>query len=657
LNLEQLLQRKDLPEDVKHVIREHLEEEQKLQDIKNENWYRSILDNLDEGIVIVDLKGTIIYANKVGSVIFNYPQEQLIGQNLNDFNSCTIVKFAESLAQIRETKKCTSFDLELNQHCRYEYVLEVSSTPYFDSHGEIVTTISIFRDITKRIKVQRELEDNKRLLVNILDLVPHMIFAKNRAGEFILVNKGLAESFGKSVEEIVGRKQIDVHPIRDESAVFLKYDRKVIDENEALTVIVPFTNVHGNKRTLEVSKIPFVLPNGELGVLGIGIDITEQLDVENALRKTRDELADLVETRTKELRDEKLRLETILETTSTGIMFLDHEGNVSLYNRMFEQFWIQLYGKEIPKNMNIFRLKKDEFTSLIVELFNSDDLPPQTIEVSDNLFLQVTVARIQTDEQFIGALVEIRDVTRFLELDKLRKEFVSYVSHELRTPIASITLSAQFLKNHWRELSEINIEKTLGIMKESTEILTMLIEDLLLLSRIEEGQFKLKWKEFELITAINHVIKQLKPNIKAKSIEVVVNTPDKVLFYGDEQRIEQIFRIFIDNAIKFSEDNSSITIIVVDNYVGKYNQKKQDGVLIQIIDEGIGIKKEDIPHLFKRFYRTEEARSYPGSGLGLSIAKEMINLHEGEVFVESEYEVGSIFSIFLPRNKSRPEIQ
>ena len=120
---------------------------------------------------------------------------------------------------------------------------------------------------------------------------------------------------------------------------------------------------------------------------------------------------------------------------------------------------------------------------------------------------------------------------------------------------------------------------------------------------------------------------------------------------GDLKRIAQIFRIFIDNAIKYSNERSIVKIKAFNNYKGELNPNSIDGVLIQFIDNGIGIRKEDIPNLFKKYFRTKDAINFPGTGLGLSIAETLTRAHKGEIFVESEYGKGTTFSIFLPRLK------
>ncbi|MCK4875932.1 MAG: HAMP domain-containing histidine kinase, partial [Sulfurimonas sp.] len=143
------------------------------------------------------------------------------------------------------------------------------------------------------------------------------------------------------------------------------------------------------------------------------------------------------------------------------------------------------------------------------------------------------------------------------------------------------------------------------------------------------------------------------PGQKEKNMTIELDVDDQIELYGDPKRIGQVFRIFIDNAIKYSYENSIILIRATDHYNGNFNIKypNNDGVLFQFVDNGRGIKKEDLPNLFKRYFRSDDVSDIPGTGLGLFIAKEFTELHKGAVYAESNYKKGSTFSVFFPRLK------
>jgi len=134
-----------------------------------------------------------------------------------------------------------------------------------------------------------------------------------------------------------------------------------------------------------------------------------------------------------------------------------------------------------------------------------------------------------------------------------------------------------------------------------------------------------------------------------KNITFKVDVSEYIKLFGDSKKVDQIFRIFIDNAIKYSRESNIVEIKAIDHYKGKYNPNAKDGVLFQFEDNGIGISEKEIPSIFQRFYRSERVTDIPGTGLGLPIAKELIELHSGAVFVESRYAKGTIFYVFLPR--------
>ena len=241
------------------------------------------------------------------------------------------------------------------------------------------------------------------------------------------------------------------------------------------------------------------------------------------------------------------------------------------------------------------------------------------------------------------------DITDRKEAEESLERFVSTVSHELRTPISVLTMSIEFLENHTDNINpEVERKLREGISR-NIYLLKDLIEDILTLSRIDEGKAKLIWIEYKPSIIIDDILALMEPIGKEKDIIFIRDISEEIKLYGDDKKIDQIFRIFINNAIKYSREQNIIEIKAIDHYKGKYNANERDGVLFQIKDEGIGISEKDLSLLFQRFFRSEQVIDIPGTGLGLSIAKELIMLHSGEVYVESDYGHGTSFYIFLPR--------
>ena len=241
------------------------------------------------------------------------------------------------------------------------------------------------------------------------------------------------------------------------------------------------------------------------------------------------------------------------------------------------------------------------------------------------------------------------DITARKDAEDNLSRFVSTVSHELRTPVSVLTLSIEFLENHSNKITpEIERKLREGISR-NIYLLKDLIDDILTLSRIDEGKTKMEWNEYKPSLVLKDILTLMEPIGNEKNITFKVDLSDDIKLYGDSKKVDQIFRIFIDNAIKYSRESNIIEINAFDHYKGKYNPNVRDGVLFQFEDNGIGITHKDIASIFQRFFRSSQVTDIPGTGLGLPIAKELIELHNGEVYVESEYGKGTIFYVFFPR--------
>ena len=245
-------------------------------------------------------------------------------------------------------------------------------------------------------------------------------------------------------------------------------------------------------------------------------------------------------------------------------------------------------------------------------------------------------------------IVSVIDITSRVKAEKKLEEFTSSVSHELRTPITVLKQSLTNLNKYKENLDDVLKSDLFKVVIRNTDLLSELIEDILIISRIDERGLTLEKEEISIYKIFLDLISQMEPKISAKNIYVKLNIEKDLKLVVDSKRFSQIFRIFVDNAIKYSNNNSSIEIYALNHYSGKFNLNEIEGTLFQIVDKGIGIKQKDIPHLFERFFRSSEVVDISGTGLGLSIAKELINLHGGTVFIDSQFGEGTTVSVFFP---------
>ena len=241
------------------------------------------------------------------------------------------------------------------------------------------------------------------------------------------------------------------------------------------------------------------------------------------------------------------------------------------------------------------------------------------------------------------------DITERKKAEQKLSQLISTVSHELRTPITVLLMSIEYLTKNKETLTEELEEKLIDGISRNIQLLNQLAEDILLISRIDENRLQLEWKEFKPSEVINEILYLMEPIGKERQITFIVDVDNKIELQGDPKRIDQVFRIIIDNAIKYSPENSKVEIKAVDNYQGEYNLNGNKGVLFHFKDHGRGIPKEDLPKIFERFFRSSNVNEVSGTGLGLAIAKDIIEAHQGNIYVESELGKGTIFYLFLPK--------
>jgi two-component system phosphate regulon sensor histidine kinase PhoR len=242
----------------------------------------------------------------------------------------------------------------------------------------------------------------------------------------------------------------------------------------------------------------------------------------------------------------------------------------------------------------------------------------------------------------IGVLVVLNDVTNIRRLENIRREFVANASHEIRTPITSIKGFVETLLDGALDDRE-TARRFLGIISKHSDRLNAIVEDLLSLSKIETeaetGQVYLE--KYPILEVVEEAVETCHTGIDDKRIKVRIECPEELTGRLNPSLMVQALINLIDNAVKFSHDGGNITITCT---------AAEDGIKIQVQDEGVGIEKIHIPRLFERFYRVDKARSrvLGGTGLGLAIVKHIAQVHNGEVSVVSSPGKGSKFTITLP---------
>ncbi|MGY3731308.1 cell wall metabolism sensor histidine kinase WalK [Pediococcus acidilactici] len=343
---------------------------------------------------------------------------------------------------------------------------------------------------------------------------------------------------------------------------------------------------------------------------------------------------------------ERRRLDSVLGYMTDGVLATDRRGRITIVNEMATDFLNlendQIVGKSI---LDILDLRG---SVTLRDLLENQD--PEVLDLSNDeqdLILHASFALIQRESGFISGLVcVLHDVTEQQKIDQDRKRFVSNVSHELRTPLTSMKSYIEALVDGaWKDPNVA--PNFLKVTQEETDRMMRMINDLLNLSRMDLGTARLDKEYVNLNELFNHILDRfdmiLKNGEKSEKNYTIKRdfTRRDIWVEVDTDKIQQVLDNIMNNAIKYSPDGGVITCRLVETH---------NHVIMSITDQGLGIPKEAISHVFDRFYRVDKARSRAqgGTGLGLAISKEVVQMHGGRIWVESREGEGSTFYISLP---------
>ncbi|AST05640.1 histidine kinase [Anoxybacillus flavithermus] len=241
------------------------------------------------------------------------------------------------------------------------------------------------------------------------------------------------------------------------------------------------------------------------------------------------------------------------------------------------------------------------------------------------------------------ALVPIQDAYN------RQRQFVADASHELRTPLSVIYSSVEALKMDASLTSDPFSQKTIERLGDETKRMTKLINDLLTLARTDDAKLQIERKPFELRACAERTLQSLQELANKKNITLQFHASEQIEFVGDEDKCTQLLYILLDNAIKYTPEGGTVSLSLAQHVI-----KQRKVVTMSVADTGIGIAPEHLPRIFDRFYRADKARTRQigGHGLGLSIAKWIVEAHEGNIHVESEVGKGTTFTITFPNERA-----
>jgi len=353
-----------------------------------------------------------------------------------------------------------------------------------------------------------------------------------------------------------------------------------------------------------------------------------------------------------QIRREKQRLDTLLDSAADGILILTSEHVIERSNpafaRLLSQPVSEISGK---RHADIIRWTRLE-NGLSLEQAETGGwplTPNATLYVEGDLErpslhplpVGITYAPLLSQEGvLVNIIATVRDITRFREAEELKSTFISVISHELKTPVALIKGYVGTLRREDADWNREIVRDSLEVIEEEADRLTELIENLLDASRLQTGTLSLNRSDVALAQTAERIAARFRTQTNKHTI-VVDMSPDFPVILADEKRLEQVFYNLLSNAVKYSPNGGEIRIS---------GQTRSEHVILCVSDHGPGIAAEDIPHVFDRFYRSpESSRKTKGAGLGLFLARAVIEAHGGRVWVDPRPDSGARVCFSLPR--------
>lgn len=343
----------------------------------------------------------------------------------------------------------------------------------------------------------------------------------------------------------------------------------------------------------------------------------------------------------------KKETEAVIRSIAEGLVVVDSQGNVVMMNPAAEKL-LGVSQKEKSGRPLTEGVKDEQLISLIKS--HSEGSKGKEIELASSQaetkkVLRASSAVIENENGLtVGMVSVLSDITKQKELDGLKSSFVANVSHELRTPLVAMDKSISLILNKDAGPLTETQEQFLSVAQRNLKRLGNLINDLLDLSKLEAGKIEMRRESASIEKIISESVEALNAWAKAKSIEIVKNIASGLPpILVDPGRIIQVLNNLIGNAIKFTPHNGVITIEAGLSRDGKWLEAS-------VRDTGEGIAKEDLPKIFDKFYQASGERvtaDISGTGIGLSIAKEIVEMHGGKIWVESEKGRGAKFSFTL----------
>ncbi|PRO64366.1 cell wall metabolism sensor histidine kinase WalK [Alkalicoccus urumqiensis] len=359
------------------------------------------------------------------------------------------------------------------------------------------------------------------------------------------------------------------------------------------------------------------------------------------LADTFNDLTDKLQEANATTEGERRKLASVLMHMTDGVVATDRDGKVILVNRRAEEILARrqedMVGTDLTRVLNLDKfMKLEDFYRFQDPLLLDFDTADEKMTIETNFS---TISKENGEEN--GVIAVLHDVTEQERIEEERREFVANVSHELRTPLTSMKSYLEALQDGAMQDPDI-APQFLSVTANETDRMIRLVNDLLQLSKMDGRDEQMQMTEVDAPQLVNHIVDRFEMSTKNQEIQFKRKIPEQdITVFGDRDKLTQLMDNIVSNAVKYSPEGGTITVTL---------RTEESRIVVSVKDEGVGIPKDNVNHVFDRFYRVDKARSrnLGGTGLGLAIAREIALSHGGNIWVSSEWGKGTTFSFSLP---------
>ncbi len=641
---------------------------------ESEERYRGLINNIQVGIFrsTPEPEGRLLGVNPAMERIYGYSRDELLKMEVSDL----YVHPEDRVALTRELLSVGQVKKEFLQRRKdgREIVASTTITGVRDEKGDVVYFDGIAEDITERKQVEEALRETQKKFRALVETTSDFIWEMNLDGIYTYCSPQMEKLWGFKPGEMVGKTPFDLLPTEQDREQAVKAFSAILESG------APFANLEapsfdgtGQIRFLEISGVPFSDTNGEIaGYRGITRDITERKQAEEALRESEEKYRTLVENAT----DFIYMIDTddrILSLNQSAARLLGKEAGELIGSKVFDIFppemaaWfskefrltfktgktimaeakLNVGGKEIWASTSLSPIR-NESNEIVAVMGVTRDITEQKRmerelqEKNEQLDEQNEELRVQSEELIAQQQELVERTEEVARANQLKSEFLANMSHELRTPLNTIIGFSQLMIDGVP--GKINAEQgqCLSDVLESSQHLLNLINEVLDLSKIESTRTKLKQESVVLAELVTPLTRSMMPILRPKkqslNVEIEEGLPP---VYADKGKLGQVLRNLVTNSSKFTPAGGELRI----------KATSDDGwCRLSIIDNGVGIKKEDQERIFEPFCQLDytPVDGKAGTGLGLAVVRQIVEKHGGEVWVEGEYGKGSQFTFTMP---------